>query len=248
MEKKIIMIIAFISIILLAILFILKRDKANDRENADSQGEMSDKKENIANQSNQNEGNLNKNAKNISMLLGNSLSKNQFFHEKTIYNKQEFKSYLAKNLYGKVPSENSWYFVKNVTVIPLQEKLKENKIINILWQDKNTLYIKNDLNAMKGDYEKFNIEFPLVAFNKENNKIGIVNGHFIISQNHPIENFKTFEEKHHIKIISSYPTDNVVVARALNGSNLSDIYNTLKVDPTVKNANIEVMHDFPELK
>ncbi|WP_186648900.1 hypothetical protein [Fluviispira vulneris] len=169
--------------------------------------------------------------------------KYNILHKNVEFKESEFKVFLKKSTNKKIPATNNWSFVKNVLAIDKKYLKDPNK--KILWEDDNFYYVRTNSSNMNGSYEHFNPNFSLVAFQKETSSVGIFNGFFIVELKQKINDLLAFETQNNVKIISSYPKSNILVLRAREKSNILQTLDTLKINPNIKNSNLEIITDFP---
>ncbi|MBX9838315.1 MAG: hypothetical protein K2X69_08340, partial [Silvanigrellaceae bacterium] len=165
---------------------------------------------------------------------------------KPIYNEKSFKNLLKNYTHQKIPNTNNWYFVSNVLAI--DKNYLKNKEIQILWEDNNFYYISNSSNEVQNSFEQFNPNYSLVAFEKNNSIIGIINGYFFIELNNNITDHKYFENHYNVNIISSYQNEKIIIARAKRNTNIINTFSNLKSNTSIKSLNIEVITEFPKLE
>ena len=147
-------------------------------------------------------------------------------------------------MHQKVPSKANWYFASNVLAI--DKKYFKNLKAEILWGDENFYYVTNSSNKVHNSFEHFNPEYSLVVFEKNNSTVGVVNGYFIIVLNDNIKNKKYFENHFNLDVISSYPKEKIIVARARKNTNIINTFSNLKSYSMIKNLEIEVITEFPK--
>jgi hypothetical protein len=90
------------------------------------------------------------------------------------FNEREFVNYLNDNAAAKFTNSNTKFFVDNMTVI--DKKLNQNLDSKYLWQDYNYIYISSN-----NSYSHFSQKKPLIIIDKENSKISVTNGIFVIN-------------------------------------------------------------------
>ena len=134
------------------------------------------------------------------------------------YSETNFKNFLRNSLLQKVPSKVYWYFASNVLAI--DKKYFKNLKAEILWGDENFYYVTNSSDKIYNSFEHFNPEYSLVVFEKNNSTVGVVNGYFIIVLNDNIKDKIYFENQFNLDVISSYPKEKIIVARARKNTNI----------------------------
>ncbi|KAB8033396.1 hypothetical protein [Fluviispira multicolorata] len=169
--------------------------------------------------------------------------KNKNLHKNVEFKESEFKVFLKKEANRKIPSTNNWSFVNNVLAMDKKNLKDPNK--KILWEDDNFYYVRTNSSEMNGSYEHFNPKFSLVAIQNDTFSVGIVNGFFIIELKQKINDIHAFEIQNHVKLISSYPKSNIIVVRAQEKSNILQTIYDLKINPNIKDSNLEIITGFP---
>lgn len=229
--KNIVILLSITAVIIISIFIFLKKEKREQ-------------------QSQQNNMNAIQNEKKVEKeIIDKEKYKVQEFKQKKsnlkiLYEEKGFKNVLMNASQQKVPSETQWYFAENILAI--DKNHFNNLMKEVLWEDENFYYVSSKSDKIHNSPEHFNPNYSLVVYDKNTSTVGVINGYFIIVLNDNITDKKRFENQYDIQIISSYPKDRILVARAVKNSNIMNTFKNLKAHLKVKNINIEIITQFPK--
>lgn len=156
------------------------------------------------------------------------------------FNEREFINYLNENAVAKFTNSNTKFFIDNLTVV--DKNLYQNSESNYLWKDYNYIYISTN-----NSYSHFNQKKPLIIFNKENSKITVTKGFFVINYLNNLEDISIIEKKYQVEKISVIASDKIIIVRAKENSNLNEIYNHLKSNKSIQKIKLEVLDNIDNI-
>ena len=113
---------------------------------------------------------------------------------------------------------------------------------NYLWKDYNYIYISTN-----NSFSHFSHKKPLIIFNKENSKITVTKGFFVINYLNNLEDISIIEKKYQVEKISVIKSDKIIIVRAKENSILNQIYDQLKSNKSFQKIKLEVLDNIDNI-
>lgn len=161
----------------------------------------------------------------------NNINKRKF--NRIFMNKQDFINYISQKTKTESEIYSNYFFVTGVVALDIQT-IHSSVANNVLWYDDFNIFVEST-----SAYYNFDAEKGILLFNKNSNKIFVTNGVFTVKYNNDLLDLESIESKFDVKIIYIFKDDKILAIRANHGSNLLQIYHSLKSDNRFQSVTIE---------